>query len=140
MNIHKTLNSICARTSFLLDLETCFIAKHSNKNFWTMIAGHGILVAPHAFSLSSNLNFTDRGINEVHGTCTLQFQQAFNTTIEFEFLAKQGHDIALFIGSREPQPALNTDEIRLLRTQYNLIQKEFSQFNIVSTTQLAQKN
>src|SRR5210317_2351634 len=81
MNMHKTLNSICARTSFLLDLETCFIAKHSNKNFWTMIAGHGILVAPHAFSLSSNLNFTDRGINEVHGTCTLQFQQAFNTTL-----------------------------------------------------------
>src|SRR5210317_31321 len=126
MNMHKTLNSICARTSFLLDLETCFIAKHSNKNFWTMIAGHGILVAPHVFSLSSNLNFTDRGINEVHGTCTLKFQQAFNTTIEFEFLAKQGHNISLFIGSRVPQSALGSDDFRLLGVQYKLMQKEIS--------------
>jgi len=99
-----------------------------------MIAGHGILSAPHAFSLSSKLNPTDRGLNVVHGTCTLKFQQAFNTTIEFEFLAKQGHNISLFIGSRVPQSALGSDDIRLLGVQYKLMQKEISRVSTWLTT------
>jgi len=134
MNIHQTLNSICARTSFLLDIETCFIANHIQDDDWKMIAGHGILSAPHAFSLSSKLNPTDRGLNVVHGTCTLKFQQAFNTTIEFEFLAKQGHNISLFIGSRVPQSALGSDDIRLLGVQYKLMQKEISRVSTWLTT------
>ena len=94
MKIHETLQFICTRVSFLLDIETCFIARHTKNDDWMMIAGHGILVTPEVFSISPNINFTDRHLTEVHETCILEFREAFSTKIQFKYLAKQGHDIA----------------------------------------------
>ena len=112
-------------------LRSCLISKHALlPSISRMMIGKWLqgmeYCPPHMlYSLSSNLNPTDRGLNVVHGTCTLTFQQAFNTTIEFEFLAKQGHNISLLIGSRVPQSALGSDDIRRLGCNTNLCKKKY---------------
>ena len=93
MNIHQTLNSICARTSFLLDIETCFIANHIQDDDWKMIEGHGILSAPNAFSLSlktkSNRSRPKCGSWNLHVKVSTSFQ--YNNWIRIFSKARSQH-------------------------------------------------
>jgi|GEM_PF-6178216 len=120
MTTYAALYSICYRTSMMLDMETCFIARHSNQQNWTILEGHGVLNSPNIFSLTPHPSTLDRTFHEYQSPCELRFLAPFNTRITFEYLAYQGADIVLFCGSRQHQSKMTSPEIKFFQSQYRL--------------------
>lgn len=128
MTLHTALYSVCYRTSTMLDLETCFVAKHAGYQNWTIISAHGVLDAAHICSINPHHIRTDRRFHEIREPSELQFHDTFRTHIKFEYLAHQGQDIVIFCGSRTEQPTMTVREIKFFNTQYRLVQKMLSEF------------
>lgn len=128
MTLHTALYSVCYRTSMMLNLETCFIAKAVGDKNWTIITGHGILDASHVCTINPAPIHSDRQFREIRKPSSLQFKDTFKTQINFEYLAHQGHDFLLFCASRIQQPPMTLRETEFYNTQYRLVHKMLAEF------------